>query len=119
MGKKHRQASTRPKKGRAPKVSPTTGAVAPRKRKLLAAKRTEAEKQQRLPMRSPDREARVTLTQGRQKPVANESAEEQLDWREAELRAASYDTGTKRVSPDAQSPLVAICGRPNVGKSTL
>ena len=27
MGKKHRQASTRPKKGRAPKVAPTTGAI--------------------------------------------------------------------------------------------
>ena len=44
LGKKHRQASTRPKKGRAPKVAPTTGAVDPRKRKMLAAKKAAAEK---------------------------------------------------------------------------
>ena len=31
LGKKHRDASTRPKKGRAPRVTPTTGAVDPRK----------------------------------------------------------------------------------------
>ncbi len=42
LGKKHRQASTRPKKGRAPKAAPTTGAVDPRKRKVLAAKKAAA-----------------------------------------------------------------------------
>jgi len=45
LGKKHRQASTRPKKGRAPKATPTTGAVDPRKRKVLstaAAKKAAA-----------------------------------------------------------------------------
>jgi GTP-binding protein len=131
LGKKHRQASTRPKKGRAPKVSPTTGAVAPRKRKVLGAKQTEVEKAKRLPKRSPDREGRVTLAQQRHpardtKPArgrdGSESADELLDWREAELRAASYATsadGAKGVSADSQSPLIAICGRPNVGKSTL
>src|SRR5215475_8251998 len=36
LGKKHRQASTRPKKGRAPRTTPTTGAVDPRKRKILS-----------------------------------------------------------------------------------
>ena len=43
LGKKHRQASTRPKKGRAPRVTPTTGAVAPRKRKVLSTKRAALE----------------------------------------------------------------------------
>ncbi len=131
LGKKHRQASTRPKKGRAPKVSPTTGAVAPRGRKVIGSKQAETEKAKRLPKRSPEREARVTLTQQRRparslKPTnvrnGNESADELVDWREAELRAASYDTtpdGARRASIDAPSPLIAICGRPNVGKSTL
>ena len=128
LGKKHRQASTRPKKGRAPKVSPTTGAVAPRERKLLATKQVKAEENKRLPKRSPEREARVTLAQERRpargaKPEnARNGNDELLDWREAELRAASYNTavdGAKGISADSQYPLIAICGRPNVGKSTL
>src|SRR6267378_3070920 len=43
LGKKHRQASTRPKKGRAPRATPTTGAVDPRKRKVLSTKRAAAD----------------------------------------------------------------------------
>jgi len=61
LGKKHRQASTRPKKGRAPRVTPTTGAVDPRKRKTLAAKRAEQEKKRRTPTRSPEKESRRTI----------------------------------------------------------
>src|SRR5579862_9052579 len=61
LGKKHRQASTRPKKGRAPKSTPTTGAVDPRKRKILATKRAEAEKLKRVPKRSPEHEARKAI----------------------------------------------------------
>src|SRR4051812_47003993 len=61
LGKKHRQASTRPKKGRAPRVAPTTGAVDPRKRKIVAAKKAAAEKQKRTPPRSPEKESRRTL----------------------------------------------------------
>src|SRR6266702_1687443 len=73
LGKKHRQASTRPKKGRAPKSTPTTGAVDPRKRKILATKRAEAEKLKRVPKRSPENEARKAIrgdgTGGAKKPV--------------------------------------------------
>ncbi|MBS1822639.1 MAG: ribosome biogenesis GTPase Der [Acidobacteria bacterium] len=133
LGKKHRQASTRPKKGRAPKTTPTTGAVDPRKRKQLSARKALAEKLKRIPKRSPDREARVTLRGDARRPpssvrpvarptVADEEANEQRDWREAELEATRYSTGTdgaKHVAPDAPPPLIAICGRPNVGKSTL
>jgi GTP-binding protein len=131
LGKKHRQASTRPKKGRAPKVAPTTGAVDPRKRKQLAAKKAAAEKLKRTPKRSPDREARVTLRGEARRPqkvtqpavrvgAAVEDADEQHDWREAELEATRYNTaGGGDDAVDAKAPLIAICGRPNVGKSTL
>lgn len=129
LGKKHRQASTRPKKGRAPKATPTTGAVDPRKRKQISAKKALAEKLKRVPKRSPDREARVTLRGDARRPPASvrpaarpvdEEANEQRDWREAELQATRYNTVAS--SDDALSekaPLIAICGRPNVGKSTL
>jgi GTP-binding protein len=127
LGKKHRQASTRPKKGRAPKAAPTIGAVAPRKRKLLSAKQAEAEMAKRLPTRSPERETRKTLRgeetrspKNLRSPVSRASSEdvnELRDWREAELEATRYSMDKE--SLDARSPLIAICGRPNVGKSTL
>jgi GTP-binding protein len=136
LGKKHRQASTRPKKGRAPKATPTTGAVDPRKRKQLAAKKAEAEKLKRVTKKSPDRESRVTLRGDQRRPpasvrppatrpaAASEDADEQRDWREAEAEATRYSTnGARRQETadlaDVKSPLIAICGRPNVGKSTL
>src|ERR1700733_2437439 len=61
LGKKHRQASTRPKKGRAPRVAPTTGAVDPRKKKVLSTKRAKAEAASRVTKRSPEREKRKTI----------------------------------------------------------
>ncbi|MCL2661301.1 MAG: ribosome biogenesis GTPase Der, partial [Acidobacteriaceae bacterium] len=119
LGKKHRQASTRPKKGRAPKVAPSTGAVTPRQRKLLAAKQAEAEKAKRLPKRSPEREARQTIRPDSPNRAQSAAPEvfEQRDWREAELEALRYSTDKR--APDTETPLIAICGRPNVGKSTL
>ena len=45
------------------------------------------------------------------------SAHEERDWKEAEKLAGALSLAE---SPsDEQLPLVAICGRPNVGKSTL
>jgi GTP-binding protein len=127
LGKKHRQASTRPKKGRAPKAVPTTGAVDPRKRKQLATKKAAAEKLKRVPKKSPDRETRVTLRGDQRRPATSvrplrtpqvdDDAAEQRDWREAELEATRYTTEKEKT--DTQAPLIAICGRPNVGKSTL
>ncbi len=141
LGKKHRDASTRPKKGRAPRVTPTTGAVDPRKRKTLAAKRAELEKKKRTPTRSPEKESRHTIAPkstpsprkatptdgivGRQTPhstnigrVETESAAEIRAWREAEILATQLDLATQSAGARAL-PLIAICGRPNVGKSTL
>ncbi len=62
LGKKHRQASTRPKMGRtAPRGTATTGAVSPKKRKELAAKKAAAVKLAKTPTKSPDREHKVVL----------------------------------------------------------
>ncbi len=145
LGKKHRQASTRPKKGRAPRATPTTGAVDPRKRKVLSTKRAAAEKASRVTKQSPEREkrkaigpgappkkpaatARPNFTRpadgivGRQTPrsenVAGRERIDEEDWREVELLASQMVTETG--SADARElPLIAVCGRPNVGKSTL
>ena len=146
LGKKHRQASTRPKKGRAPKAAPTTGAIDPRKRKILSTKRAATEKAARITKQSPDKERRKTIQRdgpsakkpaasarpkysqpadgivGRQTPnSANVAGRERLgeeDWREVELLASQMATETESVDA-LQLPLIAICGRPNVGKSTL
>ncbi len=40
------------------------------------------------------------------------------DWREVELLASQMATETESVAA-RELPLIAICGRPNVGKSTL
>jgi GTP-binding protein len=147
LGKKHRQASTRPKKGRAPRVAPTTGAVDPRKRKSLAAKRAELEKKKRTPTRSPEKENRKTVSPrapkkpsartaptdnivGRQtpnsanigRPEPDTNAADLRAWDRAELLAAQMQTGSQPAISNLQPatlPLIAICGRPNVGKSTL
>ena len=127
LGKKHRQASTRPKQGRAPHVTPTTGAVDPRKRKAISAKRAALVKKKRTPTRSPEHESRRTLAPqparpadrivGRQTPRSTNIGKEE-DWRDVELLAAQMDVAVE--SPAARRlPLFAICGRPNVGKSTL
>ena len=143
LGKKHRQASTRPKKGRAPKSTPTTGAVDPRKRKILSTKRAAAEKASRVTKQSPERERRKAIRHdaprkpaaarpkfarpadgivGRQTPrsenVAGRERINDEDWRDVELLASQMVTETESV--DARElPLIAVCGRPNVGKSTL
>ncbi|WP_353073513.1 ribosome biogenesis GTPase Der [Tunturiibacter gelidiferens] len=145
LGKKHRQASTRPKKGRAPKSTPTTGAVDPRKRKILSTKRAAVDRASRVTKQSPEREKRKAIRPdgatpkkpagavrpkaerpadgivGRQTPRSeNVAGRERIedDWRDIELLASQMVTETE--SADARElPLIAICGRPNVGKSTL
>jgi GTPase len=144
LGKKHRQASTRPKKGRAPKATPTTGAVDPRKRKVLSTKRAAADKASRITKQSPERERRKAIRTdgatsaktpkgtaprvkqvrpadgivGRQTPRSSNMDGREEDWRDIELLASQMVTETESV--DARDlPLIAVCGRPNVGKSTL
>jgi GTP-binding protein len=185
LGKKHRQASTRPKKGKTPKSAVTgatrIGAVDPKKRKELAAKKAEAAAKQRVSRRSPDFEAKRTIAgDAAEKPVRarntvnpthrdetamdgaprdreagdrakpapgrafRRSSEEQAareragkgsggprrristvkpdsdeaQWREAELAALQQSVTMGHAASQAL-PLIAICGRPNVGKSTL
>jgi GTPase len=141
LGKKHRQASTRPKKGRAPKSTPTTGAVDPRKRKVLSTKRAAVDKASRITKQSPERERRKAIRTGdvpkkpaaaarpkfarpadgivgRQTPRSSNMDGREEDWRDVELLASQMVTETE--SADARElPLIAVCGRPNVGKSTL
>ncbi len=167
LGKKHRTAATRPKKGRAPKSTPTTGAVDPRKRKVLSTKKAEANKLSKRPTRSPENESRKTIRTdapgakktgsskaggarrplgragvkaagkktaaprpkdgivGRQTPTSENMAgrgerlgDEEQEWREMELLASQMVTETDSVD-SRLLPLIAVCGRPNVGKSTL
>ena len=132
LGKKHRQASTRPKMGRnTAKATKTTGAVDPKKRKQLAAKKVAAAEKARTPRRTPEYESKRTISPrlpgaGRPEDRGHASVQPQRrdaapereeDWREAE--ALAPEAITQEGSLDAMSPLIAICGRPNVGKSTL
>ncbi len=171
MGKKHRQASTRPKQGKASRTGAVTGAVAPKKRKELAAKKAAAAKKARTPKHSPDRERHRALDQPRperggsrakghgaemrpQQPASERRSENQIPFehdrkesnskgltggggttrglgsteafasaaedRELEALASRLTLATEGASRQAaEIPLVAICGRPNVGKSTL
>jgi len=65
LGKKHRQASTRPKLGKtAPRGTATTGAVSPKKRHELAAKKAAAVKLAKTPTQSPEREHKVAAQSG-------------------------------------------------------
>jgi GTP-binding protein len=126
LGKKHRQASTRPKLGRAaPRANAVTGAVSPKKRKQIAAKKAAATKAAKTPTKSPERERRITLDARdaglvRTPRVQNEDASDERQWREAEALASRLTLATNVGHREpARLPLVAICGRPNVGKSTL
>ena len=147
LGKKHRQASTRPKLGRnAPRATATTGAVSPKKRKELAVKKAAANKAAKTPTKSPERERHVVIRDrghggatdeqqvlrlraarsaqdDNKKNKGNdidESVAEQQAWRVAEALAAQVSLPTEtQHEAFLHLPLVAICGRPNVGKSTL
>jgi GTPase len=164
LGKKHRQASTRPHKGKAPTTGATRiGAVDPKKRKELATKRAKDAQAKRMPRRSPELEAKRAIADGQrakagsppaakndraigdrgpgrnfradsEKQAAQEREgkgsggprrritaarpDEEQEWRNAELLALQQSVTMGHVAAQAQ-PLIAICGRPNVGKSTL
>ena len=142
LGKKHRQAATRPKKGRAPKATPTTGAVDPRKRKVLASTAAKKAAAKRVSKRSPEKENKRTIRPdaspkkaarpvdgivGRRTPNSANVAgrgerlgDEEQEWREMELLASQMVTERAPKPEDTRKlPLIAVCGRPNVGKSTL
>jgi GTP-binding protein len=133
LGKKHRQASTRPKLGKAPtRNNDKTASVSPKKRKQIAAKKAAAEKAARTPARSPEFERKRSIAAPRdtetprertQRPLLSGAvgdAAEERDWREAEKLASRLTLATDVGHREPyRMPLVAICGRPNVGKSTL
>ena len=155
LGKKHRQAATRPKLGRNPKKAAggkaVTGAT-PKQRKEIAAKKAAAVKAKLLPKRSPERERSRVVSQedrggqdaglstslrsgrddkdgaGRSRGLPAGGAgsrHEEREWREAASLAETITlsaSSARKPGADrevAAMPLVAICGRPNVGKSTL
>ncbi|MGI4827778.1 MAG: ribosome biogenesis GTPase Der [Janthinobacterium lividum] len=74
MGKKHRQASTRPKLGKGPakgarkKSGAVTGAASPKQRKQLSTKRAAEEKAKRTPTRSPEFEHRIIVGNDEESP---------------------------------------------------
>lgn len=148
LGKKHRQASTRPKKGKAPRTGAQVSNAAPKKRKDISTKQAAAAAKKRTPTRSPEFERKVTLTgdetkkprtpredrgmssgetpksrptvEGKNKHLPAGGAgtrHEEREWREAASMAEDLTLAGGALSN--AEPLVAICGRPNVGKSTL
>jgi GTP-binding protein len=157
LGKKHRQASTRPKQGKAPRAGAKTGAqfanAAPKKRKAISTKEAAKKSAARTPKKSPEFERKVTMRQeaprkdpkdrghesvereelnaartemregqrklrglGNNGSRHGEREERELEKLADEIAAASEGKGHRDVT---RLPLVAICGRPNVGKSTL
>jgi GTP-binding protein len=147
MGKKHRQASTRPRLGKAPRTGAQMANVAPKKRKALSTKKAAETKSARTPKQSPERERAVTIDGARgerdysaskghgsalrpeqsrrdvERTPRDErresvSASAQTGDREVDALAAQLEAATSGAATESV-PLVAICGRPNVGKSTL
>lgn len=146
LGKKHRQASTRPKQGKAPRTGAQVASVAPKKRKVLNTRQAAADAAKKTPKQSPEFERKVTLNpdvqqraprgergmQSEHAPKSRPKVEgknrhlpgggagsrhEEREWRDAATVAEGLTlTGG---STSNALPLVAICGRPNVGKSTL
>ena len=111
MGKKHRQAATRPRKGKNPRSSykKLQGGASPKGRKsapAVAKPKTGALK-------------RIASTLKRPESVPDASPARDLrdEWRDEELLAPEIPA--EKFLLDQHSPLIAICGRPNVGKSTL
>jgi GTP-binding protein len=151
LGKKHRQATTRPKKGAAPRRKPTTGArlaetanASPKGRKKIASDRRKAEAERHIPTQSPERERRKTIDTTTPRPPSRNIDHDPYDpdlelpaeaaaWSRAESIASDMSDAVSirsarsqrkadaeaYASQQAAPPLVAIVGRPNVGKSTL
>ncbi len=128
LGKKHRQASTRPKLGKGPakgarKGGAVTGAVSPKQRKQLATKKAAAAKAKLTPARSPEFEHRIIVgdldeTAPRRRQAAEGHRKDGVT-PDGVTPAGVTPALLGTAAPRAREPLVAICGRPNVGKSTL
>jgi len=148
LGKKHRQPTSRPKKtGAAPRRKPTTGAfvakvadASPKGRKKIASDRRKAEAARHIPTQSPERERRRTIDTTTPRPQTRNTGRDPYDpnldlpaeaaaWSHAESLASEMSLNSRRrraaqtaaayLESETSLPLIAIVGRPNVGKSTL
>lgn len=143
LGKKHRKAATRPHQGPTPKAAKAPGSKlsisSPKARKAAAKNAAVRAREALKTKQSPEFEGKRTVS-GRA-PRAGSREESQAKSREqvheearARVNISSWsDTETERavrenmpLIEDVQrpaeavnAPLFAICGRPNVGKSTL
>ncbi len=147
LGKKHRTAQTRPHKGATPKgakaSASSAGGASPKGRKALAAKKSAAFSKSKVRTQSPERQKGRAVTGAQRAPEASPSTPRPVrgtrgldsgEGARAKVNfAALSDPETEnalaamlpmieeaqRPSDAIASPLFAICGRPNVGKSTL
>lgn len=144
LGKKHRKAATRPHQGPTPKAAKAAGgklAISSPKARKAAAKQAAVRAREALKTKqSPDFEGKRSVG-GPRMPRAGSREESQAKSRQqvheearARVNISSWsDTETERAVRDnmpliedvtrsaeaVNAPLFAICGRPNVGKSTL
>jgi len=111
MGKKHRSAETRPRKGRNPKSASDAAKAGKKANARKAAEKAAANPGSRPSSKAGARKspARAALT-----PAADES-----DWQIIDPIDDARVSAITEAADNAGLPLVAVCGRPNVGKSTL
>ncbi len=147
LGKKHRLAQTRPHKGATPKgakaSAAASGGASPKGRKTLAAKKSAAFTKGKVRTQSPERQKGRAVTGAQRAPGAPpvtarpargaRGLDSGEDVRAKVNFAALSDPETEnalaamlpmieeaqRPADAIAAPLFAICGRPNVGKSTL
>ncbi len=122
MGKKHRQASTRPKLGKGPakrarKGSAVTGAVSPKQRKVIASKKAAAEKTKRIPTRSPEFEHRIIVgDMDEDRPAAKgDGAASREGLGAAGKPQISLGNDNQKESTDGKRPKSATHARPEDG----
>ncbi|MBS1815331.1 MAG: ribosome biogenesis GTPase Der [Acidobacteria bacterium] len=137
LGKKHRHASTRPKQGRTPKAASVKGdrlaVTSPKGRKAAAKRAADKARASLKTKQSPEFESKRTIaaarTEAQSKPRAQHLEEQRgrvniSSWSDTETERAVRENmplieDVQRPAEAVNAPLFAICGRPNVGKSTL
>ncbi len=147
LGKKHRLAQTRPHKGATPKGAKASatavGGASPKGRKTVSAKKSAAFTKSKVRTQSPTRVKGKSVTGAQMAPGALPASErpvrgsrgmggdeglrskvnmKALSDPETEIAFAAtmpLIEEAQRPSDSIVAPLFAICGRPNVGKSTI
>ncbi len=149
LGKKHRLAQTRPHKGATPKgakgSATSVGGASPKGRKKISAKKSAAFTKSKVRTQSPERqkgravtgaqpagpaadrptnrpvrgERGMGSTEQGPRPRINTSALSDPETENAFAAMLPLIEEVQRSSDSIAAPLFAICGRPNVGKSTI